>query len=66
MPKRCGESECGNLVNERKEHVRLGDLVFCDHECANTYLVQAKIFEVAADPFHTPMPRRTPGRMNGG
>lgn len=66
MPKRCGDPECGNLVNEKKVHHRLGDTVFCSIDCANAWLVQNKVFEVASDPFHDPMIRRTPNRMNGG
>lgn len=65
MPKRCGDSTCGNLVNERKSHVRLGDRIFCDNECAQAWLVQNKVFEVAADPFHEPL-AQPPRRMNGG
>lgn len=63
MPKRCGDETCGNLINERKAHVRVGDRVFCDDECAQAWLIQNRIFEVAADPFHEPIHK--PPRMNG-
>lgn len=70
MPKRCGDPECANLVNERKRHVRIGDRVFCDNECANAWLVQNKVFTVAADPFsemqHTTRASSSWKRMNGG
>lgn len=66
MPKRCGDPECGNLVNERKVHHRLGDNLFCSIDCANAWLVQNKVFEVASDPFHVPIERRAPKQLNGG
>lgn len=38
MPHRCKLPECGRLVNERKPHVRFGDLLFCSPECSITWL----------------------------
>lgn len=70
MPKRCGDPECANLVNERKSHVRIGDKVFCGAECARAWLTQNNVFEAAADPFaerqHTTRSSSTWKRMNGG
>lgn len=67
MPKRCGDAECGNLVNERKPGVvNHGDRIFCDEECERNWYAQSKLFEQASDPFHTKFERRTPKRMNGG
>ena len=65
MPKRCGDPLCECLVNERKPHVRIGDKVFCDDPCAQAWLLQNQVFEVAADPFREPI-HKPPRRMNGG
>lgn len=66
MPKRCGDVQCGNLVNEKKAHVSIGNLVFCKAEHAQNWLIQNKIFEVAADPFHEPMTRRSETHRSDG
>lgn len=61
---RCGVPECGTIVNQRRNtFVRIGDKIFCDNDCANTWLVQNKVFEVAAHPFHVPT---KPRKLNGG
>jgi hypothetical protein len=54
MPKRCGDSKCRSLVNERKPHVRIADLVFCHNGCANEWRVRQKATLVIQPRVETP------------
>lgn len=54
MMRRCDAiGSCTKIVNEKNHsHVRLGERVFCSADCAQSWLLQSRIFEVATDPFH--------------
>lgn len=67
--KRCQNvaDSCWREFTDGEFHIRIGDKVFCSQSCAQAWLVQNKVFEVAASPHeervHT---ARAKIRLNGG
>ena len=62
---RCENPECGKIIKKDVIPALVGSKRFCLTECAQQWLVQSKVFEVAAHPFHTPQ-RAGHQHRNGG
>ena len=55
---RCANANCGNVVNEKKAHIRLQDRVWCSNACLEDWNEQNARLTYVAWPFHDRIPKR--------